>query len=159
MHKKIRNGARIFLAATILVAGVVCLGTGALRVRYHLWALHRAERTMFNHGTLAGEFPALFSGYRDWSQARDHHEESLVHLGYLSRQEFPFTNRTLNAVQLMTNAQSRFATRMTLLCVLTNGQALSATSVCTSSVVRVTAPRNEEEQWRKLISEFDRKTR
>lgn len=119
---------------------------------------------MFNRGkgTLAGGFSDLFSGhsgYQDLAEAFDLHEEALVRLGYLSRQEFPFTNRALNARQLWTNAHSRFATRGTSLCVLTNGQPLGATFVCTSSVVRVMAPGNEEEQWKTLISEFDQKTR
>jgi len=90
---------------------------------------------------------------------RDLREEALVRLGYLSRQEFSFTNRTLNAMQLMTNARLGFSTRMTALCVLTNGQPLSAMSVCTSSVVRVTAPKNEAEKWRTLISELDQNTK
>ena len=170
MRTTIRNGAKIALSATILVAAVLYLSRDALRLRYHLWALRGDERMMFapvkSPTTFVGKLSALPSellrssrSSEDWSKDRDNQEEVLVHLGYLSRQEFSLTSRTLNAVQLMTNAQSRFSTRMTTLCVLTNGQALSGTSVCSSSVVRVTAPRNEVEKWKTLISEFDQKTR
>ena len=62
-------------------------------------------------------------------------------------------------MQLMTNARLGFSTRMTSLCVLTNGQPLSAMSVCTNSVVRVTAPKNEAEKWRRLISDLDQNTK
>ena len=164
MRLTIRNSAKIALAAAILVAVVVCCNSEALRVRYHLWALRRAERGMFRPANSSGTFVGVLSdslsrSWEYWSKDRDRHEEALLRLGYLSRQEFPFTNRTLSARQLFTNAQSRFATRMTTMCVLTNGQPLSATSVCARSVVRVTAPRTEEEQWRTLISEFDQKTK
>ena len=170
MRATIRHGLRIVLAATILVAGVVYLGRHALRVRYHLWALRGDEQRILapvkSPVTFVGKLSALLSevlrtrrSWEDWLKDRDHHEEALVRLGYLSRQEFSFTNRTLNAMRLMTNAQSRFSTRMTSLCVLTNGQFLSATSVCTNSVVRVIAPKNEAEKWRTLISESDQNTR
>jgi hypothetical protein len=78
-----------------------------------------------------------------------------VKLGYLTRHEFPFTNRTLNTWQIMTNGQARFASRATRLSVLTNGQRIAPTVVRTASVVQVTAPRGEAEKWRALVNEFD----
>jgi len=131
-------------------------------MRYHLWAFRANAQMMFtprkSPTTFFGELSEMLRPrWEDCSKACDHHEEALLRLGYLSRQEFSFTNRTLNAMQLMTNAQSRFSTRMATLCVLTNGQPLSASSVCTSSVVRVTAPKSEEQKWCALIREFDQK--
>src|SRR6267378_4531951 len=148
MRATVKKGARIALGVTLFVAVVLYFSRDALQIRYHLWALREAERMMFikSPGTFFGKLSEVLRprhSWKDWSKACDHHEEALVRLGYLSRQEFSFTNRTLNAVQLKTNAQSRFSTRMTTLCVLTNGQLLSAASICTNSVVRVTAPRNE----------------
>jgi hypothetical protein len=93
--------------------------------------------------------------WQDWTHTRAVHEDALLGLGYLSRLEFPFTNRTLNAYQLIKTAQSRFASKMTTLCVLTNGQAMPGNSICTNSVVQVTAPGTEKDKWAAIVSEFD----
>src|SRR6266436_179745 len=114
MRTTIRHGLRIVLAATILVAGVVYLDRDALRGRYRLLALRGDEQRMFAPAkspvTFVGKLSALLSevlrtrrSWEDWLKDRDHHEEAVVRLGYLSRQEFSFTNRTLNAMRLMTN--------------------------------------------------------
>jgi len=150
------------LVAIILLAGIACLKRDALRVCYHRLALKRVERGMFYQmnppKTLLQWISALMAEpWRSQSlwEKLAYHEDALVALGYLARHEFPFTNRTLNAVQLRDNAQARFASGMTRLCVLTNGQSLSPTTICTASVVQVTAPRDEAEKWRALVNEFD----
>lgn len=172
MRGTIKNRARWVVAATILAAGIGYVNRDALRARYHFGALRVIARILVSGANPPRTFvEKLQMGFlhtlsskrphQEWWKCRDHHEEALVRLGYLSRHEFAFTNQTraFNAVQLMTNAQSRFSTRMTRLCVLTNGQPLSATSICTSSVVRVTAPGKESEKWRALVFELDQKTR
>jgi hypothetical protein len=155
---------KISVVALLLTAGVLWLFRDSLRVQYHLRAERHAGQQMFapKPSTLGQQVVAFLlhrPSWEAWSKVREDHEDALVRLGYLSRQEFSFTNRTLNAMQLMTNARSGFSTLMTTICVLTNGQPLSATSVCTSSVVRVTAPKNEGKKWRTLISELDQNTR
>ena len=163
-----RTLVKISAMTLFLTAGVLWLSRDSLRVQYlvqyHLRAERHAGQEMFAPApsTFGQQVVAFLLRRRSWealSKAREDHEEALVRLGYLSRQEFSFTNRTLNAMQLMTNARLGFSTRMTALCVLTNGQPLSAMSVCTSSVVRVTAPKNEAEKWRTLISELDQNTK
>ena len=163
MRTIIKQAVVIAFVVTVVLGGALYLRGHVLRVRYHLWALQRAEQTLAAPRKSPKAFFGVFSEmlrprWEDCEKAFEHHEEALVRLGHLSRQEFLFTSRTLNAVQLMTKAQSRFSTRMTTLCVLTNGQVLSATCICTSSVVRVTAPSDEAEKWRTLIWEFDQKT-
>jgi hypothetical protein len=155
---------KIFAVTLLLTAGVLWLFRDSLKVHYHLRAERHAGQQMFvpAPSTFGGQLLAFLvrrPSWEVWSKVREDHEEALVRLGYLARQEFSFTNRTLNATQLLTSARSGFSTRMTSLCVLTKGQPLSATSVCTSSVVRVTAPKSEAQQWRTLISELDQKTR
>jgi hypothetical protein len=162
MRTTIKQAAAIAFAGTVVLGGVLYLRRDALRVRYHLWVLQGAEQALATPRKSPTTFFGAFSEmlrprWEDCEKAFERHEEALVRLGYLSRQEFLFTSRTLNAAQLMTNAQARFSTRMTTLCVLTNGQPLSASSVCTSSVVRVTAPKSEEQKWSALIREFDKK--
>jgi len=154
---------KISVVTLLLTAVVLWKFRDSLRVQYHLRAERHASQQMFAPApsTFGQRVMALLlrrPSWEAWSKVREDHEEALVRLGYLSRQEFSFTNRTLNAIQLMTDARLGFATRMTTLCVLTNGQPMSATSVCTSSVVRVTAPKNELEKWRTLVSEFDQNT-
>jgi hypothetical protein len=99
------------VALFLLTAGVLWLFRDSLLVRFHLRALHRAEQQMFAPppSTLPQQVLAFLtrrSSWEAWSEARDYHEQALVRLGYLSRQEFSFTNRSLNAMQLWTNAQS-----------------------------------------------------
>jgi hypothetical protein len=163
---RIQKGTLVTICAVtvLLTVGVLWLFRDSLRVQYHLRAERLAGQQMFASApsTFGKQVVAFFlrrPSWEAWSKTREDHEEALVRLGYLSRQEFSFTNRTLNAMQLMTNARLRFSTGMTTLCVLTNGQPLSARSICTSSVVKVTAPKNEAEKWRTLISEFDQNTR
>ena len=163
MRTQKRALAKISVATLLLTASVLWLFRDFLRVQYHIRAERHAGQQMFAPApsTFRQQVVAFLlrrPSWEAWSKSRDGHEEALVRLGYLSRQEFSFTNRTLNAMQLWTNAQ-RFSSRVTSLCVLTNGQRLSATSVCTSSVVRVTAPKNEAEKWGILVSEFDQNTR
>ncbi len=155
---------KICVVTLLFTAVVLWLFRDSLRVQYHLRAERLAGQQMFapapsTFGQQVVAFLLRRPSWEGWSRAREDHEEALVRLGYLSRQEFSFTNRTLNAMQLMTNARLSFSTRMTTICVLTNGQPLSATSVCSSSVVKVVAPKNEAEKWRTLISEFDQNTK
>lgn len=159
-----RKLVKISVVTLLLAASVLWLFRDPLRVQYHFRAERHAGQQMFapqpsTFGQQVVAFLFRRPSREAWSKAREDHEEALVRLGYLSRQEFSFTNRTLNAMQLMANARSAFSTRITTICVLTNGQRLSATSVCTSSVVRVTAPKNEMEKWRTLILEFDQNNR
>jgi len=147
-----RTLVKICAVTFLLTAGVLWLFRDSLRVQYHLRVERLAGQQMFAPAPSTFEkqvvaFLLRRPSSQAWSRAREAHEEALVRLGYLSRQEFSLTNRTLNAMRLVTNARLGFSTRMTTLCVLTNGQPLSATSVCTSSVVRVTAPKSEAEKW------------
>jgi len=164
MRNQKRMLVKVSAVLLLLTASVPWLFRDFLRVQYHLRAERRAAKQMFAPApsTFVQQIVAFLlrrPSSQGWSKAREDHEEALVRLGYLSRQEFSFTNRTLNATQLLTKARLGFCTQMTSLCVLTNGQTLSATEVCTSAVVRVVAPKNEAEKWRTLISEFDRNTR
>ena len=162
MRKSVRRGAIIVLVAIILAAAIGHLRRDALRVLYHRMALKRVERGLYYQ---MNQPRTLLQWISSWTaepyrspflwQKLGYHEDALVGLGYLARHEFPFTNRTLNAVRLRDTAQARFGSRMTRLCVLTNGQSISASAVCTASVVQVTAPRDEAEKWRALVNEFD----
>src|ERR1041385_722035 len=104
---------RAAFAATIVLAAVLYGNRDALRIRYHLWALRGNAQMMLaprkSPTTFFGVLSEMLTPrWEDCSKACDHHEEALIRIGYLSRQEFLFTNGTLNAVQLMTNAESHF---------------------------------------------------
>ena len=162
MRRTVKQAAIVALVATFLFAIVLYANRSVLRVRYHRWAFRVNTQMMFADQkpptTFVGTLSAILKPkWEACSQASGRHEEALLRLGYLSRQEFPFKSRTLNAIQLVTNAHSRFSSEMTTLCVLTNGQP-SGSSVCTNSVVVVMAPKSEEQKWHALIQEFDQKT-
>src|SRR5258705_11094654 len=105
-----RTLLRISAVTLLLTAGVLWLFRDSLRVHYHLRAERHAGQQMFapqpsTFGQQVVAFLLRRPSWEAWSKAREDHEEALVRLGYLSRKEFSFTNRTLNAMQLMTTAR------------------------------------------------------
>ena len=164
MRRSVRRAATLGLVAIVLLGGIAYLGRDALRVCYHRVALGRVERSMLYQMNPPRTVLRWISAGMPWRfdslwEKFWYHEDALVELGYLARHEFPFTNLTLNAWQIWTNGRARFASRATGLRVLTNGQSISPTVICTASVVQVTAPRAEAEKWRALVNEFDRTAR
>src|SRR5436190_2397645 len=114
MRRSVSRVATIALVAVALVAGIACLRPDALRIWYHRLSLNRVEMGMYYQMNPPKTFPQWISSLmvEPWNSSSlweklGHEEDALVRLGYLGRYEFPFTNRTLNAIQLRDTAQTR----------------------------------------------------
>jgi len=154
LRKSIKGG----IAACLIVGGALFLFRDYLRVYYHRTAIQALERSAFPRTFTDKLFAGLTRSQTSeaWWENRRHHEDALIRLGYLTREEFLLTNKQFTAGQLVRNAERRFAPeKIFSVTVITNGQRLSATALATNSFVRISVPIVELNDWKTLIQALD----
>jgi hypothetical protein len=128
----------------------------AVRIQYHVHGMQRADHIL---DVLAGKVPQArrdrvtrMLGFPDtnshWADTYAHHRDTLIRLGYLTRQEFPFSPGTFTVDELLTNA----------LLLMSDGTA-SFSLPQGKSVVQVVARPAEMSAWAVLIGELERRHR
>jgi hypothetical protein len=162
LRKSIKSG----IAVCLVIAGALFLFRDNLRVYYHRTAIQTLQRRAFTPTFTDRLTDRLFPGLTPnqtsevgseiWWENRRHHEDALIRLGYLTREEFVITNKQFTAGQLVRTAERRFAPqKIFLVTVITNGQPLSATALATNSFVRISVPIVELNDWKTLIQALD----
>jgi hypothetical protein len=150
------------------VAGLACIAAvllsifvardDALRIRYHLAAMRRAEHMV---EVLAGVVPqtprdrvtrlSALLRRKDtnsaWSDSHSHHRDALVRLGYLNSQEFAFSGGSFPTGNFYTNFWPLMSDGTSSCVFMSNG------------IVRVFARPTEMKPWASLIRELDSKQR
>ena len=153
---------RIILCAAVLSLGLLGLlahfSSDSYQIRYHLAALQRAGHIL---EMFAGFAPQTLSDrvYRafrllnrkdtnsSYGESCLKHQEALLRLGYLTRQEFAFPTQALAAAEFRTNALHLMSSDYTASYSLSQSQ----------SAVQVVARPAEMRAWGELIGELNRK--
>jgi len=142
----------------IVLAGVTgifaCFFRDDVRIQYHLDRMQRAGHLL---DVLAGKVPQtrrdrvtrLLSWpdtHSRWAETFQQHQDALLRLGYLTRQEFPFSRGALTTDELLTNA----------LPLMSDGTASFSLSQ-SQAVVQVIARPAQMSAWAALIEKLDRR--
>jgi hypothetical protein len=150
---------RVILAAVVLavVSGIFAyFSRDEARIQYHLHQMQRAGHLL---EVLAGKVPQTrhdrvtrLLSWPDtnshWADIYQHHEDALIRLGYLTRQEFPFSRGAFTSDELLTNA-------LPLMSDWTGSFSLSRSQ----AVVQVLARPAQMGAWAALIGELDKRHR
>jgi len=155
-HMRSRS-KRIVLVAIVLAGAsaiLVYFSRDDVRIQYHV---HRMQRAGHLLDVLAGKVPqtrrdrvARLLSWPDsnshWFDTYQHHQDTLLRLGYLTRQEFLFSRGTPSANELLTNA-------LPLMSDWTSSFSLSESQ----AVVQVVARPADMNAWAALIGELDKR--
>jgi hypothetical protein len=145
---------KVLLPVSILLLIVVWARWNDLRLHWHLAEMRRADRMLLvlsGARTMSGSDKAnaifhFLLGIRansDWSDWYVRHEDALLRMGYLAREEVPYSNQRVPALLRMSAWSSN--------------QIFSLRFLTASSSVVVTAPTNEIGRWKVLVADFDQR--
>jgi hypothetical protein len=148
---------RIVMVAVVLagVSGIFAYcSRDDVRIQYHVHCMQRAGHLL---DVLAGKVPQtrrdrvtrMLRGpdsNSHWADTFQRHQDALLRLGYLTRQEFPFSRGTPAADELLTNALP-----------LMSDWTSSFSSSQSQAVVQVVARPADMNAWAALIGKLDKR--